>query len=395
MSFKISRNLLWNLTHVATLTVTTLLASCSAAPPVAPIHNNQGEGDTQPSNDPPTDSPEPSTTPVVKPSTSGTTTSSSNSSSNSTPTVTPSPTPTPTPNPTPTPVTPTPVVISSAGDGRFDIGPTYKQADETKLSGSLKGSTKNFTLSGQDSSIFKGNYSRVVRVYFPPNYKSSDEMPFIIGMDGQFEGWTNTLQNTLDNLIVAKKIPAMIGIFVDNGGGDSRGSQRGLEYDTVGPNNAKFLETEIMAEVSKRYGVKFTANPEGSCLFGGSSSGVAAFTAAWFAPQRFRKVLSYSATFTAQGADASYPKGGWEYQEHIIKESEVKPIRVSLEAGQKENKFFNDTRLANENTYKEMAAKGYHVRYHYGLGAGHVDGNVMNQTMPENLIWLWRDYPRN
>ncbi|RYZ59414.1 MAG: hypothetical protein EOP07_03985 [Proteobacteria bacterium] len=284
-------------------------------------------------------------------------------------------------------------MISKEGDGRFEIGPNYSDAAETKSRGAMKGSWKEFDMKGSESIIFKGNYTRKVRVYLPPNFKTTTEYPFMIAMDAQY--WTEPLKTTVDNLIADKKIPAMVVLFVDNGGGDSRGSQRGLEYDTVGPNNAKFFDTEVLPRVAKEYSVKFTTNPEGGGLFGGSSSGVAAFTGAWFYPQRFRKVLSYSATFTAQGADNNYPEGGWEYQKHIIKESDVKPIRVCLEAGQNDNKYFNDTLVANENTYKELVAKGYHARMHYGKGAGHVDGGVMRQTVAENMIWLWRDYPKD
>lgn len=360
------------------------MTSCSAPPAAPPIHSaddTSGNGDSLPTgeHDP---APEPTPGPVTNPIT-------------QMPSPTPGPAPlsgqSPMPMPAPAP-TPTPVVISNDGDGRFEVGPNYKDDEATKSRGAMKGTWKEFTMNGSDSVVFKGNYTRKVRVYFPPDFKKEVEYPFMIAMDANF--WLDPLKTTLDNLIVDNKVPAMIGVYVDNGGGDSRGSQRGLEYDTVGPNNAKFLETEVMARIEKDYAVKFTKDPEGGGLFGGSSSGVAAFTAAWFAPQRFRKVLAYSATFTAQGADKTYPEGGFEYQKHIIKESGLKPIRVSLEAGQNDNKFFNDTLVANEDTFKELKAKGNHVRFHYGKSAGHVDGGVMRQTIAENLIWLWRDYPR-
>jgi len=28
------------------------------------------------------------------------------------------------------------------------------------------------------------------------------------------------------------------------------------------------------------------------------------------------------------------------------------------------------------------------------MGAGHVDGRVVMQTLPSALEWLWRDYPK-
>jgi hypothetical protein len=32
-------------------------------------------------------------------------------------------------------------------------------------------------------------------------------------------------------------------------------------------------------------------------------------------------------------------------------------------------------------------------RYVFATGAGHVDGRVVNQTLPEALLWLWQGYP--
>jgi len=29
----------------------------------------------------------------------------------------------------------------------------------------------------------------------------------------------------------------------------------------------------------------------------------------------------------------------------------------------------------------------------YALNAGHVDGEVVKQTLPETLHWLWRGFP--
>jgi hypothetical protein len=46
-------------------------------------------------------------------------------------------------------------------------------------------------------------------------------------------GQLNNLKNALDNLIADKRLPRIIGIFVNHGGGDGKGSERGLEYDTM------------------------------------------------------------------------------------------------------------------------------------------------------------------
>ncbi len=283
-------------------------------------------------------------------------------------------------------------------EGRKEYGTSenpYKDAPEVSSS-KLKGSTQTFTMKGSDSKIFPGNYSRNVKVYFPPNLDKAKEHPFMVSMDAQY--WTQPMLNVVDNLIDEKKIPPMIVMYVDNGGGDAEGSERGKEYDLLGPNNGKFLETEVMALVEKDYGVKFSKDPQAGGSFGGSSSGAASFTLAWFYTQRFTKVLSYSATLTAQGRDAAYPKGGYEYGEHIIKdEPTVKPIRVCLEYGENDNNF-GDTKsqkISNEMTFKALTDKGYPVRLIYAKGAGHVDQKPLKTTIADNLIWLWQGYPKN
>ena len=49
--------------------------------------------------------------------------------------------------------------------------------------------------------------------------------------------------------------------------------------------------------------------------------------------------------------------------------------------------------LANQLMAKALAAKGYHYRFEFAKGAGHVDGKVVAQTLPEAMLWLWRGYP--
>ena len=40
-----------------------------------------------------------------------------------------------------------------------------------------------------------------------------------------------------------------------------------------------------------------------------------------------------------------------------------------------------------------LKAKGYHYQFVYAVGAGHVDGKVVAQTLPHALEWLWQGYP--
>jgi len=40
---------------------------------------------------------------------------------------------------------------------------------------------------------------------------------------------------------------ALFALFVDNGGGDAEGSERGLEYDTVSGRFAEFIDQEVLS----------------------------------------------------------------------------------------------------------------------------------------------------
>jgi enterochelin esterase family protein len=95
-----------------------------------------------------------------------------------------------------------------------------------------------------------------------------------------------------------------------------------------------------------------------------------------------------------------YPGGAWEYHQHLIAESEELPLRVFLEVGELDNNLddvfgdgMHDWVAANEAMAAALAAKTYHYRYLYGVDAGHVDGRVLRQTLPDTLRWLWRGYP--
>ena len=85
-----------------------------------------------------------------------------------------------------------------------------------------------------------------------------------------------TLPRILDNLIAQKRVPAMIAVMIQNGGGDAQGSQRGLEYDTMSGRFAEFIEAEVLPAVEKHYHVKLARNPDGRAVMGCSSGAAAA-----------------------------------------------------------------------------------------------------------------------
>jgi hypothetical protein len=49
--------------------------------------------------------------------------------------------------------------------------------------------------------------------------------------------------------------------------------------------------------------------------------------------------------------------------------------------------------LANQRMAAALKEKGYHYHYVFAAEAGHVDRKVVNQTLPEALLWRWQGYP--
>jgi enterochelin esterase-like enzyme len=204
----------------------------------------------------------------------------------------------------------------------------------------------------------------------------------------------------LDNLIAQGRLSKLVVVFLNPGPGDGPGSERGLEYDTVSERYTTFIESEILPKVATDYGVRFTTNPDGRGSFGCSSGGAAAFTMGWFHPELYRRIITYSGTFTNQASSTMYPHGAWGYHETLIPQNDPKPLRVFLECGSNDNgstapaSGFRNWVLANQGMARELKAKNYHYRFVFANGAGHCDGGAIGQTLPATMEWAWRGYPR-
>jgi enterochelin esterase-like enzyme len=187
-------------------------------------------------------------------------------------------------------------------------------------------------------------------------------------------------------------------VSIHNGGGDGQASERGLEYDTMSGKYAEFVEQEVLPLVEKQANVKLTKDPDGRATMGGSSGGSCALIMAWYHPEWYHRVLTYSGTYVNQQWPVSEetPHGAWEFHEHLIPASPVKPIRLWMEVGDKDNNGrdgYHDWVLANENMAKVLADKGYHYQFLFARSAGHVDKAVKAQTLPEALEYIWQGYP--
>ena len=311
----------------------------------------------------------------------------------------------------------------SNADGNFILGPTHNAAPEMTAQDAVpQGTVSTFTMESADSKIYPGiarepgtygtpdpndpaklivttshpaPYSRKVTVYVPKQYVPGTTAPFIVGADGP----DKALFTALDSLIAQHRVPVMIAISISNGSGDAQGSERGIEYDTMSGLYAEFVEKEVLPLVEKQYNVKLTKDPDGRAAMGGSSGGSCALIMAWYHPELYHRVLTYSGTYVNQQwpFNPETPHGAWEFHEHLIPNSPVKPLRIWMEVGDRDN--FNgrdgmhDWVLANENMARVLAAKGYHYQFVFAKNAGHTDRTVKQQTLPEALEYVWRGYP--
>jgi enterochelin esterase family protein len=311
-------------------------------------------------------------------------------------------------------------------DGNFIIGPTHNPAPEMAAQPEVaQGTVSEFTMSSADSKIYAGvardpgtfgtpdpadpakmivttshpaPYTRRVAVYIPKQYVPGTPAPFLIGADGP----DRALFAALDTLIAQHKVPVMIAISIGNGSGDAQGSERGLEYDTMSGRYAEFVETEVLPRVEKQYNIKLTKDPEGRATMGGSSGGSCALIMAWYHPELYHRVLTYSGTYVNQQwpSNPQTPHGAWEFHEHLIPNNPAKPLRIWMEVGDRDNFNSNTLRdnmhdwvVANENMARVLAAKGYHYQFVFARNAGHTDRAVKQQTLPEALEYLWQGYP--
>ena len=310
-------------------------------------------------------------------------------------------------------------------DGNFILGPTHPAAPElSNQSATLQGTVIEFTMSSSQSRIYPGiarqkdtfgtpdpadpaklvvttshaaPYTRNVAVYVPKQYRTGTAAPFIVGADGP----DHLLFSALDRLIVERKVPAVVAISIGNGSGDAQGSERGLEYDTMSEAYAEFVEKEVLPRVEAEAHVKLTKDPEGRATMGNSSGGACALIMAWYHPELYHRVLTYSGTFVNQQwpSNPQTPHGAWEFHEHLIPNSPAKPIRIWMEVGDRDllnpnvmRDNMHDWVLANENMARVLASKGYHYQFVFARNAVHVDRAVREQTLPEALEYLWQGY---
>jgi enterochelin esterase family protein len=246
------------------------------------------------------------------------------------------------------------------------------------------------TMPPWQSKIFPDT-TRAWFIYVPAQYKPDGSAALMVFQDGQ--NYINLRGNwriptLFDNLIARGEMPVTIAVFVNPGHDPGRGkaksatsgSNRSLEYNSLGDRYTRFLLEEILPEVEKQYPV--SRDPELRAIAGSSSGAIAAFTVAWERPDQFRKVLSTVGSFVNLRGGHDYPA--------LIRKTERKPIRVFLQdsTGDNDNPF-GHWPTANQKMHAALKYMGYDVRFDFAQGYGH-NSNHGGSIFPDALRWLWR-----
>jgi gluconolactonase len=234
------------------------------------------------------------------------------------------------------------------------------------------------------SKIFPGTV-RDVWVFIPAQYDGSKAACVYVKTDG-FNPREKTMMETM---IAAKEMPVTIGVFVRPGSlpapmkGTSDRRNRDLEYDGVGDEKVRFLVDELLPFVAKEYKLNLSTDGNDRCISGGSSGGIAAFTAAWRRPEAFSRVYAASGSWVAF-------RGGHEFPT-MVRKFEAKPIRAYLTTATHDmENCAGDWFLLDQEMDKALKFSGYDYQFRV-IDGRHVAGYAENYQ--EAMAFLWKGWP--
>jgi len=233
-------------------------------------------------------------------------------------------------------------------------------------------------------------------LYIPAGYDPSEPANFAVFLDGPMYTmnirtreplpYPDTL-NVLDNLINAGKIPPTIALFISFGlkgpgqplmGFNEGEVNRSFEYDTPSDWHSRFITEEVIPQVLSDYSI--SDDPADHAIIGMSSSGVAAFSIAWFKSDFFGNVIAASPSFANIRGGIVWPSA--------IRIHEPKPFRFFAAVGKHDiNNYFGSWYTANLDVAAALKFKGYDYRY-YVSEAGH-SMQVNRFILPQGLQWAF------
>ncbi len=275
-----------------------------------------------------------------------------------------------------------PLAGSAVAAAAEDAGASKYEPPTIKPEDVLPGVTKQFSFT--TSTIFPGTV-RDVTVFIPAQYDGSKPACVYVKTDG----YNPREKLLMETLIATKEMPVTIGVFVRPGTlpapmkGTVDRRNRCFEYDGVGDNNVRFLIDELLPFVAKEFDLKLSNDGNDRCISGGSSGGIAAFTAAWERPDAFSRVYAASGSYVAF-------RGGHEYPT-LVRKFEAKPIRSYHTTGMRDmENCAGDWFLLDQEMDKALKFSGYDYQFRI-IDGGHVAGYGENYL--EAMTFLWKGWP--
>ena len=232
---------------------------------------------------------------------------------------------------------------------------------------------------------------REIEVYIPDAYDGKTPACLYVGLDGIL----CNAPHVMDSLIAVGKMPVTIGVFVQPGvikdkDGNVVRYNRSNEFDMPTETFATFIDKEILPAVEqlttdKGLPIKLSHRDADGMIFGLSSGGIAAFTAAWHCPNRFSRVFSGVGTFVAM-------RGGNDLQA-IVRKSEPRPLRVFLQDGTNDvwNALFGHWYEGNRMLASALDFAGYDARYDWSDCYHGV--KRANEVFADVMTWMWEGWP--
>jgi enterochelin esterase-like enzyme len=199
------------------------------------------------------------------------------------------------------------------------------------------------------------------------------------------------LQIVSDNLVSKKLIPPMVHVLIQPGtDGEATGTRmRSILYDTVSDRYSKYILQEILPDVEKTYKVRDDAYSR--AIAGASSGAICAFNVAWYAPDRFSRVLSHIGSYVPlQWRPEQNLDGGYIVSQKTRRDAK-KNLRVWLSDGTDDQEGGNGSwPLNNIMLANSLKVRGYDFHFRFGDGMHAIAQGALD--LPESLTWLWRDY---
>jgi enterochelin esterase family protein len=285
------------------------------------------------------------------------------------------------------------------GDGTTMIAAPYVVPAESM---SLNNGAPAGTLTTPALYASKTAYSGIkfqYTIYVPAQYQKGKPAALMIFLDGR--EWVTTPAGTgtvawmnsggwhadyvLDNMIQAKEIPVTIAVFIDPGtksgeftGSGADNAQRSVEYDHPDDVYSQFTLNEFLPDVVlANYDI--VQDPDGWSAIGHSSGGIAVFNMGMLHPDKFHKILTFS---------ASFPNTGGVYP-NKINTLPLEPLRIHLLSSP--NDLCCGWYMTNTEAAADLKNKGYHYQFIIGTSP-HFPTPAGVQDFPNALRWMWRGY---